>query len=629
MLRFKSHFSFSLLLISIPFCIFADDVYDTKELVVTASRVPVPSYTVGSSMTIISGEQLKKQQTMFVLDILRNVPGLSIAKSGGIGTFTEVRARGAESNHTLVLIDGIEGNTEAVFGSAFSFSSLLAKDVERIEVLRGPQSALWGSDAIGAVINIITKKKKKGLAFNSGAEFGSLGTENLYAGLSAGDGAKYINFNAESLHADGINIARTGSENDAYYNRTYNLKAGIALFKNLELDFILRHINDDVDTDPQFGQLVTDRDGDKTNTKQTYINGKASITTFDDIWSHEFNYELVKSSANSFSPGFNFHTNGDRIKFGYLSDVKIKTPSFFNTSHGLSLLLEYEDDTANGTFVGGRTDAGFITKTVATEYRLNLFDDLHISTSVRHDDQEFFKDSTTYRVSGTYNYRKTGTRLHSGYGTAIKNPTINELYGNFPNFTGNENLKPESSKGWDFGIEQTFLNHFLVTDITFFQNTIEDLIQGQNTTAINLAGKNKIKGVEFSLTSSPLDNFDINANYTFTNTEGADGLELVRRPKHIAGININYSFLSDKANLNLNVNYHGRRQDFDFATFPASRVSLGSYTLVNLATSYTYNKYLSFFGRIENLLNDDYEEIFSYQTPGATAYAGINFSLNP
>jgi vitamin B12 transporter len=612
---------------------YAETVQHNGEYVVTASLTPVSKTAIGSAVTVITSEEIKKRGITFLPDILREVPGLAVNQSGTFGTQTDIRVRGAEANHTLVLIDGIEANDPS-FGSSFQFAFLTADNIERIEVLRGAQSALWGSDAIGAVINIITKKGKGPLELNAGFQGGSFDTQKSTLGGSYGNDLFNINLNAEVLRTDGTNIARDGNEDDGHHNRTYDLKLGFTPNEIIDLNYVRRNVKSETQTDPQpfTSTIIVDAEGNQTDIDQVYQKGKASISLFDSHWLNHFSFEDTKNRTNFASTVFGASfLNGDKQKYSYQSDVNFETTSVLNTEHDLSFLLEYEDDNAIGTFIGGGSQVGFITKSYVGEYRVGLIDRIFISTGVRHDDNDFFDDATTYRVTGAFKIPETDSRLHVSYGTGIKNPTISELFSVFPTFTGNPNLKPENSKGWDIGIEQNLFDDKANIDITYFRNLITDQITGFNQTVTNSSGTNKIQGLELSLSLSPVNNLDINGSYTFTRADDANRQELVRRARHIGSLNINYAFLQNKANLNLGLNYNGEQQDNVFPPFPTPsfRAILDAYTLVNLSGSYKLNNNVSFFGRIENLFDESYEEVFGFTSPGIGGFAGINLTLNP
>ena len=611
----------------------ADTIEENGEYVVTASLSPISKTAIGSAVTVITSEEIKKRGVTFLPDILREVPGLAVNRSGTFGAQTDIRARGAEANHTLVLIDGIEANDPS-FGSSFQFAFLTADNIERIEILRGAQSALWGSDAIGAVINIITKEGKGPLELKAGFQGGSFDTQRSSLGASYGNALFNINLNADILRTDGINIARDGNEDDGHHNRTYDLKLGITPHKLFELSYIRRVVKSETQTDPQpfTSEIIVDAENNQTDIDQVYQKGKASISLFENRWTNHFSFEDTKNRTNFSSTVFGASfLNGDKQKYAFQSDLSLDTYSNLKIKHDMSFLYEYEDDSATGSFIGASNKVGFLSKSYVGEYRLGLLDRVFVSTGIRHDDNDFFDNATTYRVTGAFKLPETGSRLHISYGTGVKNPTISELFGNFPTFTGNPDLTPESSRGWDAGIEQNLFNDNLNVDITYFRNLITNQITGSNQTVSNSNGTNKIHGLETALSLSPVQNLDIVGSYTYTRAIDVNRLELVRRARHIGSVNINYAFLQDKANFNLGMNYNGEQQDNVFPPFPTPsfRADLDSYTLVNFSGSYKVNQYVSLTGRIENLLDESYEEVFGFTSPGIAGYAGINLTLNP
>lgn len=629
--RLKTVAVFSAVLLSNPS--YAQSIEENDEYVVTASLSPVSKSSIGSALTVITSADLEKRGTTYLPDILRGVPGLAVNRSGSFGTQTDIRVRGAEANHTLVLIDGVEANDPS-FGSSFQFAFLTADNIERIEILRGAQSALWGSDAIGAVINIITKKGQGPLEINAGFEGGSFDTQRSVLGGSYGNELFNINLNAEVLRTDGTNIARDGNEDDGHHNRTYDLKLGFTPGEIFDFNYVRRVVKSETQSDPQpfTSTIIVDAEGNQTDIDQVYQKASASVALFDKRWKNTFSFIDTKNRTDFASTVFGASfLNGDKTKYSFQSDLNFTTTALTNINHDLSFLTEYEDDNATGSFIGGTSQVGFITRSYVGEYRFGLFDRLFISTGIRHDDNDFFDDETTYRVTGAYKLKETGTRFHIAYGTGVKNPTISELFGNFPTFTGNPDLTPESSRGWDFGFEQDLFDGKLNFDITYFKNLIADQITGSNQTVTNSNGTNKIQGIEFTSRLSLIENLDLNTAYTYTDSEDANDLELIRRAKHIGNVNLNYSFYESKANLNISANYNGTQIDSVFPPFPTAsfRATLDSFTIVNLVGSYKFNKYISLYGKIENLTDESYEEVFGFTSPGIAGYAGINLTLNP
>lgn len=629
------------------------------EISVVATRTPQPIDRIGSALSVITREELENRQTTAVADALRSVPGVSVAQNGTVGTLTQVRIRGAEPNHTLVLIDGIQVNDPAN-GLAFDFGNLLVGDIERIEVLRGPQSALYGSEAIGGVINIVTRRGEGPVQGDVRVEGGSFLTAQGFGNVS-GAGERYgFSASINAFRTNGINISDFGTEEDGYDNLTLNARGRFNPTENLELRLVGRYTNATVETDPQdiatlppgftvpanpdtYGRII-DSPVEQTDTEQLFANGEAELTLFDGRWE-----QIVGASVSDTDSEFQSTFFGDSFADGrlfnldYQSNVYLETPDLARAEHVFTLFAEREEITFSNA---NQSDRGSVDYSVVGQYQLSLIDQIFLTGSVRHDINELFEDDTTYRVTAAYRLEETGTRFHASYGTGTQQPTPIELFGFAPGFfVGNPDLRPETSRGWDIGIEQSLVDERLVLDITYFQNEIEDEINGfffdpalGTTTAVNRPGTSEIQGVELTATwRDALPGLDLSGSYTYTDAtqpfSDADGsrgtFRQVRQPEHTASFAANYRFLDDRANLNLTVDYVGARNDVFFLqpVEPNRVVELDAYTLVDLAGSYEISDRVELFGRIENLLDEDYEEVFDFNTPGIGGFAGVRISL--
>ena len=289
-------------------------------------------------------------------------------------------------------------------------------------------------------------------------------------------------------------------------------------------------------------------------------------------------------------------------KFGF-----IDTPSVADGEHGLTFLAEHEEDSQFTLSAFGSTDRSITNLGYVGEYRAGLWDQLFLTVAGRYDDNDTFKNATTYRLTAAFLLHDLGARLHGSYGTGVKNPTLFELFGSLANFTGNPDLSPESSKGWDAGIEQRLFSDRLTLDATYFNNRITDLIQGSGITSRNLNGTSKIQGLELALDAKLSRVLTLNGQYTYTNTKDANGTELVRRARHMASLNVNYGFLDDRANLNLGIDYTGEQRDIQFSNFFAtsSAVTLDDFVLLGVAGSYRLTDNIKLTARLENLLDQD------------------------
>lgn len=622
-----------------------EDAGEVETLVVIGARVPVPAKELGSTLTVIGQDDILQRQQPLVADLLRDVPGLAVSQSGPRGTLTQVRIRGAEANQTLVFIDGQEANDP--FGNEFNFGNLLTFDLERIEVLRGPQSALYGSEAIGGVVSIATVTPEPGLAMEGLFEGGSFGTVRTGGAIGGGTEDFRARGSIVYLDTDGISISPIGSEEDAYDNLSANFKAVATPLKNLTLTSQVRYTSAEVDGDTQdftFGSptqgLVVDAD-QATRSDRLYVGGTADLALLDGAFQQTLRIGYTDADTEFVNAGTVTAGNlGERLEIIYQATATAQTGAF---GHRGTFAVEYEDLEFENRGAGPADPSSQIQSdeqlSFIGEYALDWADTAFLTGSIRHDANDLFDDATTWRVTGAYLLGHTNSRLHASAGTGITNPTFFELFGFIPDtFLGNPDLQPEESFGFDIGVEQRFLSGALVLDVTYFQADLQDEIQTDFfldeatglffSTPINGAGDSERQGVEITANARITEQLTVDAAYTYLDAEGPDGLAEVRRAENIASANVNYSFARGRANLNLGVDYNGAQEDseFIFAT-PETRVTLDSYTLVNLAASYRVVEGMELFVRIENLTDADYEDVFGFATAGAGAFGGVRIAL--
>ena len=609
------------------------------ETVVTASRAPIAGDESGSALFVLDAETLQERQHTTVSDALRSVPGLSVNRGGPTGAATQVRIRGAEGNHTLVLIDGMEANDPAI-SSEFNFAHLLTDGIARIEVLRGPQSALWGSDAIGGVINIITQSAdERGVRVQGTLEGGSFDTVRGNASILGRSDTAAFSLSASALRADGINTSRFGSETDGYENATLRMGGSVQATDTLSFKANTQYTYGETEFDPQdfvFGSATEGLiiDGDRVGrVAQFYSRAEAKLDTFDGRLEHIAGIGHTDTDNDEFSNGLpNGGSHGEKTKLDYQFNYFFETPGFANAEHTITGLAELEEERfRNNNLTAEATDYA-----IALEYRVNLDERASISASVREDFNDGFEDATTFRLTGSYKATSTGTRFHASVGRGVTNPSFFEQFGFFPaSFVGNPDLRPERSIGWDFGFEQALLDGRVVIDVTYFDadltneiTTVFDPVTFEST-PINAAGRSDRRGVETSLNIALHERVDASFAYTWSQSEDGSGRAEVRRPKHIASANVNYRFANGKGTINLGANYNGETRDVEFvSTTPDDRALLDDFLLVSLNAQYRVNDYLTLTGRLENLLDDDYEEQFSYRSTGFGAFAGLRFSFD-
>jgi vitamin B12 transporter len=615
----------------------ADD--SIEEVLVSASLLPIAAARSANAITVFDSEQLKNRAATSVSDLLRDVPGLAVSRSGVQGSQTQIRVRGAEANHLLVLIDGVEANDPSQ-SDELNWGALSASDIERIEVIRGPQSAMRGSDAMAGVVNITTRRA--GQPFNTKlfTEAGSFATRNSGFSVGAKSGDFDARLGVSHLETDGENISRTGSEKDGYQNTSYNLKAGLAASDELRLSFAARQAEgmNEFDSDEDFDGFVEDQDK-VSEFRNTTMRIKADYASADGRFQHQL---VIAQSKN------NNETYTDSVKGNSTASTKDQyqyTGSVFwdESSQRLSLLVEREEEDfqQRGPLAWGsdpNQDRERDTNSFALEYRSDIATNLTFAASGRYDNNSEFDSAKTYRVEAVYQLSDTA-RVRSAYGTAIKNPTFSERFGFYTNFIGNPNLKPEESTSWELGLDQELLSGALTVSATLFDAELENEINGfvsdpsgNGFTSANKESASQRQGVELTAIGTLSDSLSLNAAYTYTDSVESDGAggyqDEVRRPRHTASINLAWQVM-DKLHINTNAQYSGSQTDTFFPPWPApsETVTLADYTLLNVNANYSATKKLDLYLRLDNLLDDDYEEVFGYQTLGFGASFGLRYSL--
>ncbi len=594
------------------------------ELVVTATRLATPLSRVAASFSTVDAEEIERRQLRTLSDALATVPGFSLVQSGGAGTTTSVFVRGTNSSHVLFLLNGRRigdpGGTRGLFDPA----NLLLWNVERIEILRGPRSVLYGSDAIGAVVNIITKRGGGALKAEAAAEAGSFRTLDVRAGISGSVEGVDFRFDAERFATGGTTIAPEASgnaENDSFSNRTASAALGFAPAPHLALDLFAQYTRAALEIDEFF------RDDPNKEDLRTIrlLQLDATGSFFDRFWTATFDAAVNDQDFDNLDPPdapggarSASYFDGRIIEAGIKNDLAVH--------EGGTATLGWESRSERGKTSG---DAFFaFEKSTAThsgyaQYQFDLFDRVSGTLGVRIDDNEDFGSETTYGVSAAYRHPETGTKLWSGIGTGFRAPSLVDLFGGVSGlFVGNPNLKPETSRGWEAGIVQEWFDGRVRTGATYFQNDIDDLIEGfvfkpelGLFTAENV-NEARTYGVESFVSLEPLESLVLTLEHTYTRAEDRrTGEDLLRRPKHRGDLSATW-WAMDELSLDLDVLVVGDRTDL-------GGVRQGGYYVANLAASYAFDDSLRLFGRIANLFDRRYEDPMGFEHPGLGAFAGV------
>ena len=623
----------------------AQTVQTTKDTVVSASRLPTDRETSGAATTVIKEREIRSGQSVFASEILRDVPGVHVSRSGPFGTLTQVRIRGSESNHLKVFIDGMDV-TDPANGSEFFWETLLGRGLSRIEVTRGAQSGVFGADALAGVVSIETPEGKKGFHVETFSEIG-LRNSRVGGGLIQGgvDKVKFALFGARQ-ETSGSNISRSSApgfarEDDGSTNTTVHGKLTVDPFPFLKIKFAGRFSRgwSEFDSDTNFDGLVND--ANRIN-QRTNLHGRveATLSLLGGAWKTQASVEGFKSDNNSFSDGVEgTSTQGYRRKATLFTSYEFETPTLLKSAHKILLggELERQDFQQRGAITFGINPNQDRTRhqgAIFGEYKLAVDDTAFMNVALRYDRNSAFKSEFTWRVDGAYLIRRTGSRLHASIGRGVKNPSFVEQFGfgtgGFFPFVGNPDLRPETSISWDVGVEQKFLKDRATIDVTFFQAWLNDEINGfvrhptlANTfTATNINGVSRRHGIEVSASIRPMKGLILRGQYTYLIAQqGSGSTQEIRRPRHSGAVSVIYRFADERATIRWTTRFNGAMSDTNFGT--SSRVKIGGFILMNIAASYKVNKWLEVYGRIENAFNSRYEEVYGFQGTRIGAFAGI------
>jgi vitamin B12 transporter len=608
-------------------------------ITVTASRTPISIDETASAISILSKQEIQQRNANSIADLLREIPGFAVSQQGSRGAVTQIRVRGAEANQVLVLIDGIEAN-DVSQGSEFNFAHLNADQIERIEIVRGPQSALWGSDALAGVINIITIPRVDSgthhrLSLDSA--IGAFNSQTIGAHYLFSEPQYQFSLGINDYRTDGTNISRQGNEDDGYENTTIAMNGKYLTDNDLQLGFSYRQTNSSSafdDIDYAVTGLPVDADF-RTDAKQTYSMASAAFSLLDG--------RLKQSLSLSRSDSDNTNLTGQispDISRGTRDRVMSQTDLFLGP-HTLTFIAEHEteDYAQRGTasfFGDPNKDLTTRNRALAAEYRLNG-DDLELSLSARHENNSEFQNALSWRTTAAWHANDT-TTLFASVGDATKNPTFTERFGFFDAFRGNPALKPEQARSWELGLRQLIPAQEILISASWFHSSLTDEINGfvydsvsAAFTASNNLTQSARQGLELDLNWHITEHMKLRGSYTYLDAvedaNGPDPQDEIRRPRHHFAVNGNYAW--QHSNLNVAVIHTGSQLDNFFPPVPPFqiRVNLRRYTLVNIALNHDVSDQIQLRLRLDNALAADYEEVFGFRAPGRAASAGIHFRL--
>ncbi|MEE8294405.1 MAG: TonB-dependent receptor, partial [Sphingomonadales bacterium] len=598
-----------LILVLAPTPLFASEIEEdenTEVVIVISNRLPTTEKDIGSSVTVLEAQEIIDSQKVTVFDLLRGTPGVSASRNGGLGAVSTLRIRGAEAGQTLVLIDGVKINDLSTPAGQFNFANLTTDGIERIEILRGPQSTLYGSDAIGGVINIITKRANEPFSASGFAEGGSFGT--FRGGLDLGARGKRSAFtlSLSGTRAGGISAADENNgnlERDGFRTLAVFGKGEFDLSENLKIDSFVRHADSKTEFDAFDFINSTFADGDGvTDTKDTQV--AFGVT------GHWLGGKAKTEARVSFSRTERADMEFQAASFSSLSKNRtIDLLNTFDISEAVSVLIggQIQDNKIEtevfGMFASTLMGSADI-KSVFAELAAKPLENVRLTFGVRHDDHQTFGGHTTFRITGNWRLPKTGTTFRANWGEGFKAPTLFQLFSAF----GDPTLQPETSTGWEVGIEQEVVSEKASVSVTYFQRKNRNLIDFSliSFTFGNILATSS-KGVEVIFEAKITEKLSFNGNFTHLKAiNTVTGATLARRPR-----NTFYAALvfnpNSRWSISTSIDYTSKQID-GFSV-------LSPFKVVDLRASYKVNDKISIYGRIENAFDEQYQEVTGFGTP--------------
>lgn len=603
------------------------------ELVVTATRSLQPIEKIGASVTVLTPEAIKASQAISAVELLAQTPSVTFSRNGGVGSATSLYIRGAETQHTVVLIDGVKLNDPSSTQGSYNAGNLLVGDVSRIEVLRGAQSTLWGSQAIGGVVNIVTAEPTEAFESSASIEGGARDTAFIRAG--AGGVADRVTWHLAGSYytTDGFSTYASGKENDGYQNTGVSGRVRLALTDTVsaEVRSVYSYGRNDFDgfgTDSfEFGR-----------TEELVIYTGLNFALLDGRWNNRLAYGYTDTDRENINPvrvarPLTFDAIGKNKRWEYqgVFAVTDAVTASFGAERERSRMSVRSPSVANPNpaFRTGRVGAD----SVYGQLQAEVVPGLTLTGGLRYEDHDTYGEYTLGQVAAAWALNDGATVLRASFGQGFRAPGLYELYSEYGNLT----LDPEKFDSWDAGVEQRFLDGKAKVSATVFRREADNEIRffscSSPTEALCAPGgvfrfgyykniqKTQARGLELIGQFEVTDRLTLTGNYTHAESENASGAatgkQLTRRPKELANLSASYRWP-----IGLNTTVAARHVGKTFNN-EANTVAVSGYTLVDLRASYPINETLEVYGRVENAFDEDYQTILSYGTPGRGAFVGL------
>jgi len=595
---------------------FAQDVEDDGEIVVVASGVAQPAAESGRAVTVLDRADLDRVQAVTISDVLATVPGISVTRNGGAGGFTAVRIRGAEGEQTLVLIDGVRVNDPSSPGGGYDFGNLLAGSADRVEVLRGPNSTIWGSQAIGGVVNVITLDGRDGFGARANAEGGSFNTYSGNAAIMGGNEHVRGSLTAGYYTSDGISAAANGTEPDGYrqYGATGRVEAFVTPDISVDLRGYYADSRADIDGFPPPNYTLADT-GEYSTAKEVYGYAGVHATLFDGALQNEISVTAGNIDRNNYDPSAGaapvFFGKGSNERYQYRGNIRV-----VDQLH-IVVGAEHEDSRfTDGSVVASTGITSYFAEAIVKPVEM-----LTVNAGVRQDEHRDFGTHTSFAVSGSLR-PADGMVIRANYGEGFKAPTLYQLYGGF---VGSAALQPETAQSYEIGADQS-IGPMTVRATWFHRDTTNQIDYDLGTFSYGNIARTRTEGFELELEARPVDGLTLSANYTHLDPQNLSptnlGKDLARRPRDVANFSADYRFPFD---LSLGASVQVRGNSFDNAS---NTVPLKGYTLVNIRAEMPVTDQFWLYARVDNLFDEQYQTVANYGTMGRAAYAGVRMRFH-
>jgi vitamin B12 transporter len=589
-----------------------------EEFVVTANRVPVPLRQIATSVTVLDAEELEAHGNLALIDVLRQMPAIATSNSGGAGKTTSMRIRGEEGFRTLTIFDGLRLSDPSSTQIGPQLENLMSGGIGRVEILRGPQGLSYGADA-GGIVNISSRTLSgTGLQLNLDAQTGEFGTRQVNVNAGGGNAVADGFISIGDFETDGFNARSADNvlrDDDGYDNTTIHMRGGLKLTDTLRFDLVHRDVDGDALYDGCFTTTTIHDCHSVSDLKAT----RAAFTYDGASYTHALAYATTRTNRHTLAAGtVQFPSEGELNRVEYVGSAT-ELPGFDLVFGG-----DLEEAVNNGT---GRDNTG-----VYGEVLSDFSDNLFFTAGLRHDDNDDFGTNTSHRISAAYLFdlANNGTlKFKTAFGTGFRAPSPYEISYNsgpdaYPPAAGVV-LKQETSKGHEFGVEYTA--DALHLEAVYFDQDVEDAIEfdlNAFSGYLQDVGVSNSKGVELGGEWTLNASWHLSANYTHNETKRPNGLQRRRRPEELYNVGIAYYGMNDR--LNLNAYYRASRDAIDSAGLPL--LHLDDFAVVDLSANFNITDQFQIYGRLENALDEDYQEIVGYNTAGSAAYIGFRLGFS-